>query len=203
MEVRRISNNQPAFNGYVGKSVIKYVNKAIKNESRNIVKKAKENNVRPDQNALTELRYYGARILNNLSDYMDKTHQNTRIEMGNKNFCSHPRFKNPVSDHIVRTYSPLTDSKPAIDNEGELSMPKTMLLRPLKEAGRMDLDNLNSYCTKLENNINPKDIDKAFYNAEKEKLEDLEDADLGFFAYMHKEFKEAEIENFLQQIDII
>ena len=201
MEVQRVSNYQQSFNGYVGKSVIKYVNVAIKNESRNIIKKAKKNNTKPDQNALTELHYYGARILNNLSAYMDKTHKNTRIEMGNKNFSSHPRFKNPVSNHIVRTYSPLTDAQPFIDKEGEISMPKTRLLKPIKEAGRMDLDTLNSYCTKLDNGINPKDIDKAFYNAEKEKLERLEKTDLGFIATLRKEFKEAEIENFLQQIN--
>lgn len=199
MEIQRVSSTQPTFNGYVGKSVIKYINKAIKNESKNIIKNAKENNTQPDENKLAELHYYGAKILGDLSSYMGKTHKNTHLEMGDTKYYSHPRIKNPVTDHIMRIYSPLTNDQPKIDNFGTISMPKTMTLSPKKIAGKTDLDKLNDISAKL-SKIDPKEIDKAFYNVERDNLDEIMEEDLGFWAEIHNTFREGRLINYYDEI---
>ena len=194
MEIQPITNNQPHFNGYVGKSVKKYVNRAIDNECSKQFNK-KTLNIEK----LCKLEEYGEDILFRLSQYMTKTHEKTHIEMGNMKYQSHPRFKNPVTEHIVRIYSPLTNTKPYVDQFGTISMPKTMALNPIKDAGAGDLKKLDDICKNLET-INQKDIDMAFYDIEKDNLDDMLEEEIGFFGGIRKAFREAKLEKFFEDI---
>lgn len=199
MKVKAITNNQPHFNGYVDKSVRKYVHRAIKNETEQIVKTAKENKLAVDEEEIFNLHAFGAKILNNLSDYMSKTHKNTKFTMGNTNYNSFPRLENPISSHIVRIYSP-QDGKVCMDNSGEIAMPQMPSLNAVKNARDIDLIKLERYYNRLKN-IDTKEIDKAFYNAEKEKMNEIPEQDLGFFAGIKRVFKEAKLESFLAKIN--
>lgn len=199
MEVRPISNNQ-SFNGYVGKSVTKYINKAVKNEIRRETEILSGYDKELDKKRINELRDFGTKILNRLSAYMKHTHKNTALEMGNTKYLNHPRFKNSISSHIVRVYSPLTNTEPFVDNYGTIAMPKTMALNPKKNAGAIDLKKLDDFCNKLEK-IEPKDIDMAFYKAEKSSLNELVEEETGFIDGIIRTFKEEKVQNFLEQIN--
>lgn len=200
MEVRPISSYQPQFNGYVDKSVRKYVNKAVKNECKHIVKMAEKNNVENVDDKLFDIHALGSKILNSLSAFMQHTHKDTKFTMGNTHFASYPRFKNPISQHIVRIYSPLTDKAPYMDICGEIAMPKTPVLNPIKEARITDLYTLEKYAENLKK-IEPKEVDLAFYKAEKEYLEETKDDKLGLIAEMTRTFHEASVENFYEKIN--
>ena len=194
MEVKAISNNQPQFNGYVDKSVIRYVKRAIKNECSI---QSKEGTF--DAAKVHELQDYGDKILKNLSQYMTKTDKNTKFTLGDTNYNNFPRFKNPIASHIVRIYSPLVEGKIHMDEFGEIAMPKTPTLNSAKNARDIDLYKLERYYNKLKN-IDPKEIDKAFYKAEKEKLNQTPEQDLGLIAGIIRTFKEAKLENFFAKI---
>ena len=194
MEVKPIANNQPHFNGYVDKSVRKYIKKAIQNESSIQLKKGTFNTEKKH-----ELEKYGEKILKNLSEYMSKTDKKTGFTLGNVKYNNYPRFKNPISSHIIRIYAPTVDGKVRMDEFGEIAMPKTPTLNSAENARDIDLVKLERYYNKLKT-IDPKEIDKAFYNAEKEKLNEIPEEELGFFAGIIRTFKEAKIENFFAKI---
>lgn len=194
MEVNRISNYQPQFSGYVDKSVKKYVSKAIKNECSYQLKKGTF-----DSAKAKELKEYGSKILENLSQYMSKTDKNTKFTLGNARYENYPRFKNPIASHIVRIYSPLVDGKVRMDEYGEIAMPKTPVLSSVKDAGFIDVKKLERYYDNLQK-IDPKEIDKAFYSAEKSKLDEVSDEKLGFFEGISRAFKEAKLESFFDKI---
>lgn len=195
MDIRPINNYQPQFSGSVDKSVRKYIKRAIQNECSIQFKNGTYDPVKT-----FELEDYGNKILKNLSQYMAKTDKNTKFTLGNTSFNNFPRFKNPITSHLVRIYSPLVEGEVRMDEFGEIAMPKTPTLNAIKDARDIDLIKLERYYNKLRN-INPKEIDKAFYNAEKEIMDGISEKDLGFFAGIKRIFKEAKLESFLAKIN--
>ena len=198
MDVKRIWNYQPQFNGYVDKSVKKYVNKAIKNECSHLYKEGTL-----DLEKMQELEDYGKDILINLSQYMAKTDKNTKFTLGDTSYIGYPRLKNPISSHTVRIYSPLVDGNVRMDEFGDIAMPKTPVLNSAKNARDIDLVKLERYYKKLNDNIDPREIDKSFYLSEKAKLDETSDEKLGFFAGIFRTFKEAKLESFFERILIL
>jgi len=198
MKVYPISNNQQQFQGNVGKSVYKYLNSAVQNESQIIIKDAKANNKEVNKDEVNKISILVANIQNRLARYMRNTHNETVLEMGNTNYKNYPRFNNPVSSHTVRIYSPLSDYNTGIDNNGEIAIPKLKIFSPIKKAGMKDLKNFSKFCDELENKINAQDIDKTFYNIEKAKLIKNQNENEGLFAGIRNILKDIEIRKFIK-----
>ncbi len=159
MEVKSISANQPSFNGYMNKRVAKYINTIVKKQISSEVEIASNKHKEVDIKELEEISSLGKNVISNFKNYLSKLHKDTSLEIGHNKL----KLKNPISKYTEINIIPCeTTNKPIIATEFTfIGIPFKYSLPSICLADFHNLKALDKI-SKFLQEINPKDIDKAF-----------------------------------------
>ncbi len=163
MDVKPISstNSNPSFNGFLNKSVVKYVNAAVKNQCDFYVKSANEAKEKVDTEKLTEVRDLGAKVLSKLAKFMSKTHSKTELVFDNLSSSVYPELRNPVTSSKI---SIIGTNKNSHFYSGSIFLKNSSIYMDFKPAAKSDKNDLIKLYNVADElgNINPKSVDRTF-----------------------------------------
>lgn len=199
MEIQRISNNQPAFKGYLTKNFIKNVNNLVKSNIDECVKNANSEGIKVYENEIIDIANIGKKIIDRAKKYVAKTSKNTSLDYTD-NYMS---FINPLDkNHNVPVYN--WDK----ERNGEsrincsciiLTYNKNELYEFTKNTRQYTLKALDLITKKL-SNINPKDIDRVFLETESRELKSEALDALSFFDKFKARRHAKKIDKFASEI---
>ena len=189
MEVKAISNSQPAFNGYLGKNIQKYVNNVVTKEVNIAVNIANFNTKKVDVNDIKSIKSLGDQVLDKLSKYVGKMHEKTILDLNDMDSSIiRFSFKNKIVPHKkVKIFSSSTYKNPAFFSD-DIALPKYNNISRIDDARKDDLHTLDIIANQLYK-IDSKEIDNIFYKSAVSKLKDDSKYATGFWSkFMLRKF---------------
>ena len=183
MKVQGIQNHNnynPNFNGFVDKSVKKYVENVVKTECNKLVADANKDKVEVEKDALKNIYDMGKRVLNKLNSFMKPQHEKSFIALDSGSFS----IKNPISKSKIKFFTYPQDKGLYESSTGSISIGVS------KYYNLEKLENLETIADDLLATVEPKDVDKSFLSLAEQELKDkaIYDNGIGFigrFKTMH------------------
>ncbi len=201
MDVKPVSNNTPAFRGYIGPNLKQYITGTIQREVNIIVNKANTSGKTVETEGILTLKEYGKSIINKFEKYIAKTNKKTELDL-NDTDSSYMRFniKNPIAPKKDILIYPSDILKKTEIQDDYIRFPEAIKdLKPLKKSDIKDLQKLEKYAKHLEN-INPKAIDKIFLDTAENDFQYTSKQATGFLDKLLARKKAKQIDKFANEM---
>ena len=170
MDIKRVSSSQVSFSGPLGKTLIRYVNLAKKEELQRITQIADAEGRSVSHEELKNIYELAQEVYNNLKQSAAGLDRRTVLDI-NGGFLN---LKNPLSKDFQLTINNAgKEVSPKIDETGRnlLINSEDKLFFDFRQTGRQNLEKLNLVAKELAK-VAPKDIDMTFAQSAAKTMQD-------------------------------
>ena len=197
MQVCPVSNNQPAYKGYVGESLRSYINEAVSKECKNFVGKANISAQEVNPDMLKSIYEKGQSVIEKFQNFVKPLHKDTQVELS----YSFLEFNNPITGRSISLYH---NNSNLLNNDIWGSNQDIIWLKTCaqicEKSKFAELDKLEKIAEELKEKVKPQEIEGALlYLAEDSIPSTVRENGIGFFDRLKTKKHISKIEKYAKE----